>query len=146
MGGVLVGEHIDGDVFRVVDMSFQRRGGGVAHFERDLKRAKAFVVAFHEKTGRDYQRFNYIGEWHSHPSFTAVPSATDLQTAQDIVEDADVGVNFIVLLICRLRFWGRLDVSCTAFVPGQSPSPVRLAIEPGRPSTMQWILKSLRSR
>jgi integrative and conjugative element protein (TIGR02256 family) len=147
IGGVLVGEHVEDSTFRVADMSFQRRGGTIAHFERDLVSAKAFVGAFHRKTGNNYQRFNYLGEWHSHPSFFPTPSITDIETAQGIVEDPNVGVTFIVLLICRLRFWGRLEISATSFIGGGQPAPVELSVfeELNNRSRLQRLLDFIRS-
>ena len=80
IGGVLVGEHIKGETFRIAGISVQRDGGGAAHFERDPVRAKEFLDAFFSETNHDYGRFNYLGEWHSHPTFTALPSQTDRTT------------------------------------------------------------------
>jgi hypothetical protein len=51
-----------------VDISFQKRGGTFAHFVRDPTHHKAFLTDFFASTGKDYKRFNYLGEWHSHPS------------------------------------------------------------------------------
>ena len=62
IGGVLVGEHVSEDIFRVVDLSVQISGGTGAHFVRDPELAKAFLEEFFTHTGHDYQRLNYIGE------------------------------------------------------------------------------------
>src|SRR5882757_1955172 len=96
IGGVLVGEHVTADTFRIVDMSVQRGGGTVVHFVRDAEQAKAFLAGFFGRTGHDYRRFNYIGEWHSHPSFRPLPSGEDFATMYELLEDTDVGVNFLI--------------------------------------------------
>ena len=98
-----MGEHVRHDVFKVVDMSVQRSGGSVDCFVRDPTEHQATLQAFFARTGGDYTRFNYLGEWHSHPAFEPVPSAVDVATMQSIVEDPSVGVNFLVLVALLRR-------------------------------------------
>jgi proteasome lid subunit RPN8/RPN11 len=129
IGGVLVGEHLSAHTFRIVDMSVQRRGGTAAHFVRDPEHAKAFLAEFFARTGEDYTKFNYIGEWHSHPAFAPLPSGPDFITMLDLVDDPDVGVNFAVLIIARLHFWKRLEISATLFRSGLVPEPVSVQVE-----------------
>jgi integrative and conjugative element protein (TIGR02256 family) len=149
IGGVLVGEHVAADVFRVVDMSVQDRGGTVAHFVRDPQHHKAFLEDFFARTGHKYKEFNYIGEWHSHPAFKPLPSGPDFATMFDLVEDPDVGVNFAILIIVRLYFWGRLELSATLFRAGVVPEPISVELEEtqdtetGR-SAIRWIFDVFR--
>ncbi|MFZ0496124.1 MAG: Mov34/MPN/PAD-1 family protein [Methylocella sp.] len=134
IGGVLVGEHIAHETFRIADISFQRKGGTIAHFVRDPEHHRDFLAEFFARTGNDYQRFNYIGEWHSHPAVEALPSGPDFMTMFDLVEDTDVGVNFAVLIIARLHRWGRLELSATLFRPGVIPESISVEVE-GTPET-----------
>lgn len=129
IGGVLVGEHVAPDTFRIVDISFQRRGGTVAHFVRDPEHHRDFLAEFFARTGNDYQRFNYIGEWHSHPAAAALPSGPDFVTMFDLVQDTDVGVNFAVLIIARLPRWRRLELSATLFRAGVIPKSISIEVE-----------------
>jgi proteasome lid subunit RPN8/RPN11 len=129
VGGVMVGEHVATDTFRIVDISFQKRGGTIAHFVRDPAHHKAFLNDFFQKTGHDYKRFNYIGEWHSHPAFTPLPSGEDFATMHDIVEDPQVGVNFAVLIIVSLKGWRGLELSATCFRAGFVPEPVEVSVD-----------------
>jgi hypothetical protein len=129
MGGIMVGEHIDHDEFRVVDITYQKRGGTIAHFVRDPAHHKAFLAGFFERTGNAYERFNYIGEWHSHPAFEPLPSGEDFRTMYDLVEDPKVGVNFAVLIVARLRGWSTVELSATLFRPGHLPEAVDVAVE-----------------
>jgi len=84
-----------------------------------------------ERTGADYKRFNYLGEWHSHPSFLPVPSETDLETMQSIVEDPQVGANFLVLMIVKLQGRREMQVSTTAFLPRLEPRVVDIEFDAG---------------
>jgi [CysO sulfur-carrier protein]-S-L-cysteine hydrolase len=137
IGGVLVGEHIATDTFSIADISFQRRGGTTAHFVRDPKHHRDFLAEFFARTGNDYQRFNYIGEWHSHPAVEPLPSGPDFVTMFDLVEDTDVGVNFAVLIIVRLHRWGRLELSATLFRLGVIPESISIEVEGTRETRLR---------
>lgn len=129
IGGLLVGEHVDGETFRIVDVSVQRSGGTAAHFLRDPEQHKRFLADFFAKTGNDHLKFNYIGEWHSHPFFAALPSKTDHNTMWDIVNDPDVGVNFLILMIVRLRLRGDMQLSATLYRRGFEAELIDVTID-----------------
>jgi integrative and conjugative element protein (TIGR02256 family) len=102
IGGILMAEHVGENTFRVQSLTIQRRGGSIATF---LRIVEAFLVPlrkFFRQTDYNYTRFNYIGEWHSHPSFVPEPSKTDHQTMLSIINDPQVGAYFVVLLIVKL--------------------------------------------
>jgi [CysO sulfur-carrier protein]-S-L-cysteine hydrolase len=129
IGGILVGEHVAFDTFRIVDISIQLSGGSSAHFVRDPEHAKAFLADFFKRTGHDYLKFNYIGEWHSHPAFDPVPSGPDCVTMYELLEDPNVGINFAVLTIVRLHCWTRLEISATLFRAGIVPESISVEVE-----------------
>lgn len=129
IGGLLMGEHVGDDVFRVVEISVQRSGGTYAHFVRDPAHHDAHLRSFFARTGDDFTRFNYLGEWHSHPTFEPSPSAVDIATMQSLVEDPAVGVNFLVLLIATLAATRRIEVSATLFSPKAPPVSVAIDYE-----------------
>lgn len=129
IGGLLMGEHVADDVFRLVDISVQRSGGSASCFTRDPRDHQRQLDDFFDRHNRDYARFNYLGEWHSHPSFPPYPSSTDIATMQEIVRSPDVAVNFLVLLIVRLRGRSAIEVSATAFPSGREPEAVEIVIE-----------------
>ena len=130
MGGVLMGEHVRDEIFRVVDITVQRAGGSHVCFVRQPGAHQAELDAFFARTGADYMRFNYLGEWHSHPSFGPLPSLTDIESMQSIVDDPDVGVNFLVLMIPRLSRWRRIELSAMGFRRGGDPFSVSVGVEP----------------
>jgi [CysO sulfur-carrier protein]-S-L-cysteine hydrolase len=74
-----------------------------------------------------YRRFNYLGEWHSHPSFSVQPSFEDIESMTDIVESGNSTITFAVLLIVRLRW--RLWIGCspTVFAKNQNPRALEFA-------------------
>jgi len=124
-----MGEHVREDVFRVVDISVQRSGGSSACFVRDPASHDAGLKSFFSRTGHDFTRFNYLGEWHSHPTFEPAPSQVDIATMQSLVEDPAVGVNFLVLLVVKLAVGKTIEGSATVFSPQMPPASVAILSE-----------------
>lgn len=133
IGGVLMAEHLEQERFRIVDITVQQARGTEVCFIRDLDEHQAQLREFFERTGRDYTRFNYLGEWHSHPSFTPSPSDTDIRTMQSIVEDGRVGVLFAALVIARLNVSGVIEATATAFRSRTDPLRIPLHTEMAEP-------------
>ena len=129
IGGLLIGEHVRDEVFRIADVSIQHSGGTDACFIRHPEKHRHDLDAFFARTDKDYERFNYLGEWHSHPSFEPLPSNTDITTMQSISEDATVGAHFVVLMIVRLSDEHTIDVTATAFRPGVAPMAVQVSVD-----------------
>ncbi|MBT3067968.1 Mov34/MPN/PAD-1 family protein [Rhodoferax sp. U11-2br] len=118
-GGVLMGEHVGPGHFAVRHLSVQG-GGRFASFVRQTQSALRALRKFFNQSGHDYERFNYLGEWHSHPSFSVQPSPTDHQSMLDIVMDVRVGANFVVLLIFKVSHQGDLEGSAHTYLPDGS--------------------------
>lgn len=127
-GGILMGEHVGEDTFRVAEITIQRRPGTFATFVRALAGVAHALTRFFRRTNYEYTRFNYLGEWHSHPSFALEPSASDRQSMLEIVEDPDVGANFAVLMIVRLQN-DELEGAAFVFQPGGQISRAALELE-----------------
>ena len=129
IGGLLFGEHVGGETFRLVEITVQLKGGTFGDFVRDPAEHQQELQSFFERTGEDHTRFNYLGEWHSHPSFRPVPSLKDVATMSSMLDDPEVGVNFLVLLILRRRtMWG-IEMSATSFRTGHEPASVQVFTE-----------------
>jgi proteasome lid subunit RPN8/RPN11 len=128
IGGVLGGEHVGPDEFDLVDFSVQRSGGNRSCFVRRPRQHRRFLRRFFDRTGHSYERFNYLGEWHSHPSFEARPSAVDIVQMMNIVNDPDQSAMFAVLLIVRLDAPGELELSATFFRRSTDAEPADVAV------------------
>ncbi len=122
-GGMLFAEQLEPGRFSIIDLSVDTETGEHAHFERRPEIHAAARNAFFERTRHDYSRFNHVGEWHSHPSFSVSPSAEDMSTMLSLV--AAGPISFAVLLIVRLRFGVWLDYSLTLFARGCLPQAMR---------------------
>lgn len=127
IGGMLFAEQLAPARFRLMEFSTDQFSGSHTKFRRDPALHQKTMEEFFERTGRDFSRFNYLGEWHSHPSFSVHPSMEDLETMFDIVENKNTAITFALLLIVRLRlrFW--MDYSMTSFARGYAPQRARLA-------------------
>ncbi len=117
IGGVLMGEQIAPGHFRIVDFSVDTKSGDSSRFIRRPEHHREALDAFFAKTEADYSRFNYLGEWHSHPSYEARPSHQDVAEMRTLVEEED-GIPFSVLLIVRTRWCIKLDYSALLFQRG----------------------------
>ena len=115
-GGVLMGEHVGVNHFAVRQLTVQG-GGRFASFMRGTRTALQALSTFFRHSGHDYTRFNYMGEWHSHPSFSVQPSGTDHRSMLDIVTNPKVGATFVVLLIFKLARNGHLEGSAHTYLP-----------------------------
>ena len=126
IGGMLLAEQLAPSYFRVVDFSLDAFSGSHMGFRRDPRTHQHALDEFFQRTSRDFQRFNYLGEWHSHPSFSVQPSVQDIQAMTDIVESGNSIITFAVLLIVRLRFRFWVEHSLTIFARGRAPELSRI--------------------
>jgi len=129
IGGILMAEQTAPGNFLVVEMTFQRAGGTIVSFMRNAHHALRALKRFFRRTGHRYTQFNYIGEWHSHPSFSVNPSDRDYSSMTELIDDPEVGADFLLLLIVRLNSEGALDATLTGYQPGQPPQIARLITE-----------------
>lgn len=125
-GGVLMGEHVGHNHFVVRSITVQA-SGGFAWFVRGVSSAVNAVRKFLAAKGNDYRRFNYLGEWHSHPSFSVTPSGKDHDTMRNMAATTP-GANFLVLLIFRLD-GAALIGSAHTYLPDGAVLPSTLELE-----------------
>lgn len=118
IGGILMGEHIAEAVYRVQDITIQHQGGNTIFFMRLIEGIRNPLEKFFSSTKYQFTRFNYLGEWHSHPSFVPEPSSTDCKSMWEIVDDPDIGANFVVLVIVKLNQALDLEGTVTVFLSG----------------------------
>lgn len=114
-GGMLFGEHVGEGEFRVIEATVAGEGS-VAAFLRTLAAGLSRLDEFFRRTKRDYRRFNYLGEWHSHPTFALHPSTADDRAMFEIVEDPETGARFAVSLIVKEEN-ASLQVAAYAYFP-----------------------------
>jgi proteasome lid subunit RPN8/RPN11 len=119
IGGILMGEYLSPQVYRIADLTIQAQPGTLASFLRLPHSVLRPLQTFFRKTGNQFTRFNYLGEWHSHPSYSIEPSSVDCNSMWEILSDPSVGANFAVLLVVKLNALGQLEGSVTIFLPNR---------------------------
>jgi proteasome lid subunit RPN8/RPN11 len=125
IGGVLAAEQVDDGCFLVVDLSVQSDGTD-SNFEREPIQHREFISRFHDRMGHNPERYNYLGEWHSHPNYPATPSEMDVRQMQELVEDDEQQSTFLILMIVKLGLDGELKGSAHGFRRRLPPVRVRL--------------------
>lgn len=120
-----MGEQVAPDHFRIVEFSIDETIGTAAHFVRSPEHHAVALEGFFQRTAADYQRFNYLGEWHSHPSFPVRPSVEDIRSMQSLV-DGERDIDFSALIIVRLRCLVLLEAAAYMFARRAPPSQVVL--------------------
>lgn len=125
IGGVLMAEQLAPGHFRLADFSLDSRTGEAAHFVRSVDEHYEALAQFYARTGSDFARFNYLGEWHSHPNHVPLPSDVDVASMESLVR-GERDIDFAVLIIVRKAWWRRMTCSATLFQRGRAAEPVEL--------------------
>jgi integrative and conjugative element protein (TIGR02256 family) len=115
-GGILLGEHVGTNKFLLHEVTVQGTGS-ISRFIRKFEDAAKGLKAFFIRHGSEFERFNYLGEWHSHPLYTPEPSAVDHASMREIATDPKVGANFVVLLVVKLSSQQQLVGSAHVYLP-----------------------------
>jgi len=101
-GGIMLGEHTGHDCFRISEITVQEEYGSENSFTRRVEEIRDKSYAVFRRNGMNCSRFNYLGEWHSHPASNLEPGLRDELTMMEIVGDRLVGANFAVLMIVKM--------------------------------------------
>lgn len=133
IGGIMMGEHAGPNLFIIREMTIHK-SGTFASFMRRIEDAIGTLRAYFQQTGHDYTRFNYLGEWHSHPSFEPYPSRTDDLSMLQIVQDDAIGANFAVLIIVKLGANGELISTAHTYLTSGRRIPSKINTELEEPT------------
>lgn len=127
IGGVLMAEQLNPGEFRIVDFSIDPSSGGAAHFVRSPEHLSTALNSFFEQTSHDYHKYNYLGEWHSHPNHLPVPSPVDINSMYELLRE-EKNIPFAILLVVKKGFFKRFQCSAMYFQLGKRPESVNLSI------------------
>ena len=127
IGGVLMAEQLAPGNFRLVDFSIDSCTGSEAHFVRTVEDHQAALTKFFKDTGSDFSRFNYLGEWHSHPNHPPLPSVEDMASMHSLVH-GERDIPFAVLIIVQAGWWN-LRLSATLFEQCARPRPITISTD-----------------
>lgn len=119
IGGWLVAEQISAGHFELVDFTVDFSIGTLDRFQSLPKRHDGqFDNILRMANGRK-GRVDYLGEWHSHPTFPPKPSDIDIATMKQMIEGT--GPSFAALLIVRLQNLISIEATVTIFQRNYHP-------------------------
>ncbi|MEW8288094.1 MAG: Mov34/MPN/PAD-1 family protein [Candidatus Thiodiazotropha endolucinida] len=116
IGGILFGEQVDDSEFILLDITTQKNSRFCDSFVRDADEARRSICKFNEKYNHSYSKYNYLGEWHSHPNFTVLPSTKDKATMRMLLQHPDNKANFLLLIIIRINKLHSLEIGAKAYL------------------------------
>jgi proteasome lid subunit RPN8/RPN11 len=126
-GGMLFAENTGPHAFHVAEVTTSPVGR-FASFIRVITDGLARLEEFFRRTHYDYTRFNYLGEWHSHPAFALEPSRTDDATMHEIAGDPGTRALFVVLMIVKVE-GEMLEARAWAYFPGDGRQDCEVAMD-----------------
>ncbi len=99
--GALFARKISDDIFEVDDVYIESKVGSFAFVELvNNKKYQVYQKSYHKKNGYDYVNHNYIGDWHSHPSFELYPSSYDMAEVKSDLKKSNA--KFLVQVIVKI--------------------------------------------
>lgn len=128
IGGILMAEQVEPGKFRIIDFSVDDVTGDNNHFIRSPDHHRIALDAFFARTGNEYARYNYLGEWHSHPNHVPLPSTTDIISMQDLLREEEE-ISFAVLLVIKRSWLRQFLCSATLFTKNEKPSEIQITVE-----------------
>ena len=129
-GGVMLGEHVGDNTFRVTDVSLKL--GRHRYYYCDPPEHQPFVDEFLARFP-DRKRFGLLGTWHSHPSGIAMPGRGDLRTLKDKMTSPLCDLSFMVMMIACLNGASQVYAGGVVLLRGESDvQMVEITIEDGQ--------------
>lgn len=99
--GALFARKISDEMFEVDDVYIEKKVGSFAFVELvNNEKYQVYQNCYHEKSGHDYIHHNYIGDWHSHPSFVLYPSSYDIEEVKKDLKKSNA--RFLVQVIVKI--------------------------------------------
>lgn len=99
--GVLMGTQVGGNRYRISKISppcIKRHSR--CGCERDATMANHFIEEDYEQS--EHTRF-YIGEWHTHPENSPIPSTIDYSSIEDNYQTASLVIPFLFMIIVGME-------------------------------------------
>ena len=99
-GGILVGRKIpDGPFGTIVIVGATGPGPGADHKAHTYSYDLEYVGKKRDEYCQLFEGVDFVGEWHKHLGYWAVPSPSDLRQAMDIIADKDYRVTELIIPI-----------------------------------------------
>jgi len=125
--GALYAKYISSNCYEIEDV-FISKNAGTSFFSNLIIGFSyhRFEKNYFKKHNNDFKNHNYIGDWHSHPSFECIPSEYDVKEAFDELRNSNA--NFLIQLIVK-NDGGKLIGNCFLYNDNESHEKCSLVIE-----------------
>ena len=93
-------EKTGNEEYKIEDVYFESSVGNFAFVKLyNNKKYKKFCNEYFKRHMDDYENHNYIGDWHSHPSFSCYPSMFD---KEEVIKDLECSnAKFLIQVILK---------------------------------------------
>ena len=100
-GGILIGRYSDDNNSCIVVKTILPKVYKSSNllFERGIKGLKAQLLSYFKQE----PKLIYLGEWHTHPDSSPIPSKTDKKAMSEIENYKEVKIQFPILLILGIN-------------------------------------------
>ncbi len=125
--GALFARRINDELFEIDAVYLEKKIGSFAFvvLENNSK-YKEFQKKYNKTHHFDFKNHNYIGDWHSHPSFELIPSGYDIKEVQNDLEKSNA--NFLIQIIVKVSN-DRLIGNAFLYDNNKSAEKIELIIE-----------------
>ncbi|MCW5829567.1 MAG: ThiF family adenylyltransferase [Deltaproteobacteria bacterium] len=133
-GGMLIGYRKGQDVFVLEASDAGPKATSMpSRFERDGGYSETYLM---DAVRRNGNGIDYVGDWHSHPGYPAVPSPRDAVSMHDIAADPGYRTDYPIMAIVGLPDSGKSgdpEFTCYCFPKGSSSYSVGVRITDSAP-------------
>lgn len=124
--GACFAEKIDDNIFEIEDVYISKIGSfSFSNLVVSFK-YRMFENKYFKKHSNDYEKHNYIGDWHSHPSFELVPSSYDKKEVIDELSKSNA--HFLIQIIVKISN-ENLQMKCYHYNLNTIATPCEIIIE-----------------
>ena len=125
--GALFAEDLGNDTFRIDEVYLEPKPGTTTFVKLFINQEYvSFQKNYHKLRKNNFSKFNFIGDWHSHPLFECFPSSYDIREVEEDIKKSNA--IFLVQLILKV-IKGKLIGNAFYYTRGLSAKKITLTIQ-----------------
>jgi proteasome lid subunit RPN8/RPN11 len=124
--GALFAEDLGNDTFKIDEVYLEPKPGTTTFVKLYINQEYlSFQKNYHKFRKNNFSKYNYIGDWHSHPLFECLPSSYDVSEVEEDIKKSNA--IFLVQIILKV-LKGRLVGNAFYYTRETSAKKVKLSI------------------
>ncbi len=125
--GALFAEDLGNDTFKIDEVYLEPKPGTTTFVKLYINHEYVtFQKNYHKLRNNNFSKYNYIGDWHSHPLFECYPSSYDVSEVEKDMKQSNA--IFLVQLILKV-FNGKLVGNAFYYSHEKSAKRIKLTIQ-----------------